>query len=160
MTSDSTVPTGFSQAVWAPAGSGCSPDLRAAYGQPKDVAAYCNGHRAVTDVAAVADNVAVYDTYAPASGHPFGWITVGGTSASSPFVAGISARAPAVSDALGPNVIYRAPASAFDDITTGRNGAAAECASDGVDLRLCKAAIGWDGATGRGIPRGLKPFTS
>jgi hypothetical protein len=160
MTADPNAPTGFSQRAWMDAGSGCAPDLTAAYGQPDSVAAYCKGHRAVTDIAAVSDSVAVYDTYAPYSGVPYGWITVGGTSASSPFVAGIAARASRVNDALGPNVIYRARAGAFVDITVGRNGPATACSDDGVDQRLCKAAAGWDGATGRGIPRGLAPFTS
>lgn len=160
MTKDATVPTGYAQRAWNDAGSGCAPDLAAAYGQPASIAAYCNGHRAVTDIAAVSDNVAVYDTYAPYSGQPYGWITVGGTSASSPFVAGISGRAPTVSDALGPNVIYRAPAGAFVDISVGRNGPATACRHDGVDQRLCRSEAGWDGATGRGIPRGLAPFTS
>jgi hypothetical protein len=160
MTADATAPTGFAQRAWLFAGSGCAPDLTAAYGQPNTVAAYCNGHRAVTDIAAVSDSVAVYDTYAPYSGQPYGWITVGGTSASSPFVAGISARAPRVNDTLGPNVIYRARPGAFTDITVGRNGPATACSDDGVDQRLCKAETGWDGATGRGVPRGLAPFTS
>jgi hypothetical protein len=148
----------FHQTAWNGAGSGCSPDLAAAYGQPYAIAALCNHHRAVTDVAAVADNVAVYDTYAPFSGDPLGWITVGGTSASSPFMAGIAARAPRVNDAIGPNVIYRAPASAFTDITKGVNGTPAECKADHVGPQLCKAGPGWDGATGRGIPNGLAPF--
>jgi hypothetical protein len=160
MTASSTSATGFSQTAWDGAGSGCAPDLAAAYGQPASVAKDCKGHRAVSDVAAVADNVAVYDSYAPSSGEPFGWISVGGTSASSPFLAGMAARAPRVSDAIGPNVIYRAPAGAFTDITTGTNGLPAQCTKDGVSPVLCKAAPGWDGATGRGIPNGLAPFTS
>jgi hypothetical protein len=160
MTADPSVPTGFAQRAWSAAGSGCAPDLDAAYGQPAAVAAYCNKHRAVTDIAAVSDSVAVYDTYAPSSGQPYGWITVGGTSASSPFVAGIAARAPRVNDALGPNVIYRARPGAFVDIASGRNGPATACSRDGVDERLCQSEAGWDGATGRGIPRGLAPFTS
>jgi hypothetical protein len=160
MKTDAAAPTGYSQRAWRFAGSGCAPDLTAAYGQPRSVAAYCNGHRAVSDIAAVADNVAVYDTYAPESGQPYGWITVGGTSASSPFMAGIAARAPRVNDAIGPNVIYRAPADAFTDITVGANGTPDQCAADHVAQRLCHTAPGWDGATGRGIPNGLAPFTS
>ena len=160
MTADPDAPTGYSQRMWGGAGSGCSPDLPAAYGQPRYIAAYCNGHRAVTDISAVAINLATYDSYAPSSGQPAGWVTIGGTSASSPFVAGIAARAPVVNDALGPNVIYRAPAKAFVDVTAGRDGPATACSHDGVDQRLCRAEVGWDGGTGRGIPRGLAPFTS
>lgn len=154
------VPTGYRQRMWDGAGSGCSPDLAPAYGQPAWIARACKGRRAVTDVAAVADNLAVYDSYAPYSGTPHGWLTVGGTSASSPFLAGMAARAPRVNDALGPNVIYRAPASAFADVTTGSNGAPSDCARDHVWRRLCRSVPGWDGGTGRGIPRGLAPFTS
>jgi subtilase family serine protease len=150
----------FHQAAWQFAGSGCAPDLPAAYGQPASVAKLCNNHRAVSDVAAVSDNIAIYDTYAPFSGEPFGWVTVGGTSASSPFLAGMAARARRVNDALGPNVIYRAPAGTFTDITTGANGTPADCKADGVSPILCKAGSGWDGATGRGVPNGLAPFTA
>jgi hypothetical protein len=153
-------PTGYVQSMWSGAGSGCSPDLSPAVGQLATVSVACNGHRAVSDVSAVADNVAVYDTYAPFSGAPPRWITVGGTSASSPFLAGMAARAPRVSTVIGPNVLYAAPASAFADVTTGRNGADSDCLGDHVWLRLCVSRPGWDGGTGRGIPRGLAPFAA
>lgn len=158
MVTSASSPTGYAQTAWDGAGSGCSPDLKPAYGQPKSVSDRCNGTRAVTDIAAVADNLAVYDTYAPYSGQPYGWITVGGTSASSPFMAGVAGRVPRLSGAVGPGPIYNAPASAFTDITTGANGTPAQCAADHVSPLLCKAGKGWDGPTGRGIPNGVAPF--
>jgi subtilase family serine protease len=81
---------GWSEVAWDGAGSGCS----AYEGRPSwqssnaNIAAVC-GHRAVADVSAVADPgtpVAVYDTYG--SG---GWGLAGGTSASTPIIAGVFA---------------------------------------------------------------------
>lgn len=159
MVAASNGPNGYHQYAWYGAGSGCSPDLTAANGQPRAVSANCQGRRAVSDVAAVADDLAVYDTYAPSTHNPPGWFTVGGTSASSPFLAGLAARAPRVHDAVGPNVVYGAPASAFRDMTQGSNGDPADCRADGVGAALCTPGPGWDGATGRGAPIGLAPFT-
>jgi hypothetical protein len=63
----------------------------------------------------------VYDTYAPFSGQPFQWLIVGGTSVSSPFVAGIYARAGNLSQVIGPNTLYMDKASDFTDVTVGAN---------------------------------------
>jgi hypothetical protein len=54
-------------------------------------------------VADPSTGVAVYDTYTPYSGVPYNWILVGGTSASSPFVAGLYARGGHLSQVIGPN---------------------------------------------------------
>jgi subtilase family serine protease len=55
----------FTDIAWGGAGSGCETDLPGAIGAPASVSANCGGHRASSDVSAVADpntGVAVYDT--------------------------------------------------------------------------------------------------
>lgn len=151
----------WSESAWNGAGSGCTVDLGPAVGQPAAIAAYCSGHRASADISAVADpatGVSVYDTWAPYTHQPYNWISVGGTSASSPFVAGLYSRAGGTSAVHGPNTLYAAPASAFHDVTSGANAPRGFCSSFAFDERVCTADIGWDGPTGRGTPVGLTPF--
>ncbi|MGH3434842.1 MAG: S53 family peptidase [Sciscionella sp.] len=148
---------------WIGAGSGCATDLGPAVGQPAAVAANCKGHRAVSDVSADADpytGVAVYDTYTPSSGTGGGWLVVGGTSAASPFLAGLYARAGNLAKVEGPNTMYAAPPGTIDDVTGGSNaqGGAAECTGDGYTAAVCTGAPGWDGPTGVGVPHGLGAF--
>lgn len=154
---------GFTELAWNGAGSGCQPGLGAAVGQYKRITKFCGGHRAVSDVSGVADpytGVAVYDSYAPASGMPLGFIVVGGTSASSPFIAGMYSRAPRNSAVVGPNTIYAAPARKFHDVTIGTNYTVHACPTAGVGNPVCDARPGWDGPTGRGTPNGLSLFAS
>ncbi|HEX4702745.1 MAG TPA: peptidase S8 [Pseudonocardiaceae bacterium] len=153
--------TTFTQTGWSGAGSGCETDLPAAIGQPAAVSAFCGGHRADSDVSADADpatGVAVYDTYAPASGQPLNWIVVGGTSASSPFIAGLYARAGNLSQVIGPNTLYLAPKKDFIDVKIGQNAPTNGCQSVGAPVQLCQSGSGWDGATGIGTPNGLGAF--
>jgi subtilase family serine protease len=153
--------TKFTQTGWSEAGSSCSSDLPPAVGQPPSVSAACGGHRASSDVSAVADpgtGVAVYDTYTPFSGQPYQWITVGGTSASSPFVGGIYARAGHLSQVVGPNTLYAAKKGTFTDVTLGQNAPAGSCQSLGYALSVCQSSRGWDGPTGVGTPNGLAGF--
>jgi subtilase family serine protease len=150
---------GYVDQVWSGAGSGCETDLPGAIGAPASVSAVCGGHRASSDVSAVADpntGVAVYDTYVPYSGLPYNWITVGGTSASSPFIAGLYARGGHLSQVMGPNTLYTAAAGAFTDVTFGQNAPAHSCTA--AEKALCFAGKGWDGPTGVGVPNGLAGF--
>jgi hypothetical protein len=149
----------FTEAAWDGAGSGCHATLPPAVGQPASVAANCGGHRTSADVAAVADPAtgpAVYTTYAPYSHQPVGWTVEGGTSASSPYVGGLYARAGRLPLVLGPNTVYRAPSRALHDVTAGGNdeGNGGTCPT----YALCNAGPGWDGPTGVGTPRGLTAF--
>jgi hypothetical protein len=125
------------------------------------IAGYCGGHRASADVAAVADpstGVATYDSYAPSSGTPADWTVAGGTSAGSPFVAGLYARGGALANVLGPNTLYSAPSSEFIDVTLGQNSPPAFCQGESEAPQMCKAGPGWDGPTGLGAPSGLGAF--
>ncbi len=106
--------------------------------------------RMETDVAAVADwnnsPVSIYDTYAG------GWNVNGGTSASSPFVAGVWGLSSSYARSLGAEAFYAGAASLFD-VTEGNNGT---CTPPSEDALLCTAEIGYDGPTGNGTPDG--PF--
>jgi subtilase family serine protease len=149
----------YTDIVWSGTGSGCETDLPGAIGAPAAVSAVCGGHRAASDVSAVADpgtGVAVFDSYSPFSGQPFNWLVVGGTSASSPFVSGLYARGAHPSQVLGPNTLYTAPAGAFTDVTLGQNAPAHACPA--ATPALCVAQPGWDAPTGVGVPNGLSGF--
>jgi subtilase family serine protease len=126
------------------AGSGCSAYL------PKPTWQHDTGcgQRTVADVSAVADpatGVAVYDTYGQS-----GWLVVGGTSASSPIIAGAYALAGNTAAAHGANQPYANP-TALNDVTAGANGA---CNGS----YLCTAKPGYDGPTGLGTPNGVAAF--
>jgi hypothetical protein len=72
-----------------------------------------------------------------------GWYELGGTSAASPLVAGMYARAGRAGSA-GPDFSY-SHTSQFSDVTTGSNG------SCGGSI-LCTAGAGYDAPTGNGTP--------
>jgi subtilase family serine protease len=158
----------FSETAWGvdsgngAAGSGCETYFAAANGQPASVTKNCNNHLADASVSADASpntGLAVYDTYAPSTGTPNNWIVVGGTSASSPYIAGLFARAGVASTVKGPNTLYKAAASNFRDITSGNNEQQDNCSNyAGVSQAVCNAGPGWDGPTGIGSPNGLGAF--
>ncbi|QHC27456.1 S53 family peptidase [Streptomyces sp. GS7] len=142
---------GWTESVWGTtaggegAGSGCSQyDAKPSW--QKDTG--CN-KRTVADVAAVADpatGLAVYDTY-----QSKGWNVYGGTSASSPFIAGVYALAGAPGSGDTPASYPYSHASALNDVTSGANGT---CSPS----YLCTAGKGYDGPTGLGTPNGVAAF--
>ncbi|WP_042378146.1 S53 family peptidase [Streptacidiphilus melanogenes] len=149
-------PSGYSEVAWDGSGSGCAAELPPALGQPTAISADCAGHRGGSDISADADpttGAAVYDDYTPFSGSQLGWLAVGGTSESSPYVAGLYARGGHVAEVEGPDSLYAAPSSAFNDITAGQNAAP----NSGCTV-LCISGPGWDGPTGLGTPNGLAAF--
>jgi subtilase family serine protease len=150
------------ETAWSGGGSGCETDFTAATGQPSAVTKDCGGHRAAADVSADADpntGVAVYDTYAPSTNQPPNWTVVGGTSASAPYIGGLFARAGNLGDVNGPNTLYSAASSNFNDITSGNNEQNDQCANyPSLDKAVCNAGTGWDGPTGLGSPKGLGAF--
>jgi hypothetical protein len=138
----------WAETAWDGAGSGCSAyESRPTWqSNNSNIVAVC-GHRAVADVSAVADPdtpVAVYDTYG--SG---GWGLAGGTSASTPIIAGVFALTSNAS-AFGTGYLYSHTAG-LNDVTSGSNGSCGGSA-------LCTATIGWDGPTGLGTPNGISAF--
>jgi subtilase family serine protease len=159
----------FSEGAWSFGGSSCAPGAAPPAGQPGEVGALCGGARTGVDISAVADNLAIYDSYSPMLNRPIGWTVAAGTSASAPFIAGVYVASGGLSEVDGPNTLYQAGRSTFHDITSGTNGVigngrciTAETYPDegtGVDYdsRLCTTGNGWDGPTGLGSPRGLLP---
>ncbi len=138
----STDPRGWTERAWLFAGSGCSAYFDKLPGQ-SDPACH---HRTEADVSAVAQGLAIYNTSLP---RPFrGWLEVDGTSASSPFVAGLIGSAG--TGGLRPTSLYGNPAS-FNDVVGGSNGF---CQGS----YLCTAVAGYDGPTGLGSPQGISPF--
>ncbi|MCZ0988395.1 S53 family peptidase [Streptomyces diastatochromogenes] len=144
---------GWTETVWKTSstegtGSGCSaydakPTWQTDTGCTK---------RTISDVAAVADpatGVSVYDSY----GVTAGWYTFGGTSASSPIIAGVYALAGTPSSSSYPAKFPYTVAgtSALNDVTSGNNGT---CST----TYLCTAQSGYDGPTGWGTPEGVSAF--
>jgi MYXO-CTERM domain-containing protein len=103
--------------------------------------------KATADIAAVGDpvsGVAVYNSNVIGNAQPKGWIGVGGTSASAPFVAGIFAATGNGSQSSGKFISDNA--AKLWDVTSGNNGT---CTGQTL---LCNAGPGWDGPTGFGTP--------
>ncbi len=140
---------GWTETSWRGAGSGCSavvtkPTWQTDTGCTK---------RSEADVSAVADpatGVAVYDTY-----QAHGWQVYGGTSASSPIIAGVFGLA---KNAKAQNYATKLWASGgtkkLNDVIAGPpNGT---CPS-GYPY-ICTPGTGYDGPTGWGTPHGIGAF--
>ena len=124
-------------------GSGCSKYES----KPKWQADKACTHRIQNDVSAVAapeSPVSVYDTYEG------GWTNLGGTSASSPFVAGIEGLSSSHTRLLKADAFYLAKGSLLD-VTEGSDGT---CTPPSEDEYFCTAKVGYDGPTGNGAPDG------
>jgi subtilase family serine protease len=140
--------------AWSGGGSGCSLYLAAQSWQANDpnwALTGCGGKRGVADVAADADpstGAAVYDT-TRYQGHA-GWFQVGGTSLSSPLVAGVYALAGNAASTAYPASLAYANRTALHDVTSGATGS--------CTTLECNAAAGYDGPTGLGTPNGLGAF--
>jgi hypothetical protein len=127
---------GWTEGAWSSGGSSCSKTIAKPSYQTSTA---CSG-RMAADVSAVADPNTGLAVYNASNG---GWIVVGGTSAASPFVAGVYALYGLGSNA--PGWPY-SNASKFFDVTTGKNGSCGNV--------LCNSGAGWDGPTGIGTPNG------
>ena len=139
---------GWSETAWSGSGSGCS----AWFAKPAwQSDPNCPG-RTVADVAADADpntGPAVYCTEGCR-----GWGVVGGTSASSPFVAGVVALGGHPGRFPDASYLY-AHASGLNDVVGGNNSVSGmDCGGD----YQCNAVVGYDGPTGLGTPKGLGAF--
>jgi hypothetical protein len=133
----STNARGWVEGAWNGAGSSCS-TLTA---KPSFQTQTACAKRGASDISAVADpntGLAVFNAGAG------GWIVVGGTSASSPFMAGVYARY-GIAKTNDASFAY-AHVNQFFDVTTGKNGTCGGA--------MCNAGAGWDGPTGLGTPNG------
>lgn len=143
----------WTETVWSGTGSGCSAYIAKPSWQNDP---HCP-MRMLNDVAAVADpttGVAVYDT----TGQN-GWLTVGGTSASAPLIAGMYAMSGSTGSVRGGETPWlRHTASNVRDVVQGTNVPGVSAATCGGDY-LCTAVAGYDGPTGWGTPQGLGVLT-
>ncbi|MEA2252182.1 MAG: hypothetical protein QOI62_349 [Solirubrobacteraceae bacterium] len=132
---------GWSESVWDGAGSGCSAfEAKPAWQRDPGCA-----KRTVADVSADADpNTGVAVLFGGA------WLTVGGTSASSPIIASTYALAGNGSSVVAGSFPYRHPRGLFD-VTSGSNGTCSPA-------YLCTGGPGYDGPTGLGTPNGVSSF--
>ena len=145
---------GWSETVWKGTGSGCS-----AF-EPKpawQTASPGCAKRTNNDIAAVAapeTPVSIADSYElpeEFSKPEPGWTLTGGTSVSSPFMAGAMALANAHTRSFAGADAYYLEASqngtgVLTDVTSGSNG---NCGN-----YLCNGQVGYDGPTGLGTPYG------
>jgi subtilase family serine protease len=149
---------GWSETVWGSVGGGLPSDAQGAGSgcslwEPKPAwqkDAGCSG-RTVADVAAVADpntGVAVYDS----SLETGGWGVYGGTSVSSPIIAGVYALAGNAKRVTYGSYPYSHTKSLFD-VTQGTNFTPNQACG-----YLCTGGPGYDGPTGLGTPNGLGAF--
>ena len=144
--------------AWTGGGGGCSafapaPRWQRSLADWADVG--CGEQRASVDVSADADpetGVAVFDSVGYAD-RETGWVTVGGTSLSSPLIAASFALAGGAHGVSYPaETLYRNRGSrGLHDIVGGSNG---RCAAK----LICRAAGGYDGPTGVGTPNGISAF--
>ena len=141
---------GWSESVWNDGGgegtgSGCSAyEPQPSWQSALDLPSGCS-NRIDDDVSADADpdtGLAVYDT----SNGDGGWNEVGGTSASSPFLAAAFALAGNPGESPADDIYSNT--GDFYDVTSGSNGS---CSPD----YLCTAEAGYDGPTGIGTPDGI-----
>ena len=132
---------GWTEAAWSGAGSGCS----AYEAKPAWQTDTGCSRRTVADVSAVADpNTGVAVLYGGL------WFTVGGTSASSPIVAGVYALAGNASSVNYGSYPYSHTGGLFD-VVGGTNGTC-------TPAYLCTGVAGYDGPSGLGTPNGATGF--
>jgi len=117
--------------------------------------------RSETDASAVADPdtpVAVYDSYPRG-----GWGAYGGTSVSSPLLAGVFAIAGNASTVPQPATLWAHKGGTMNDVTTGNNLVPSSVNKKTVVCPaawqyICYAGVGYDGPTGWGTPKGIFDF--
>jgi hypothetical protein len=158
-------------------GGGCS-TLFAAPSWQQDTPGWrhtaCGTRRLDNDVSAVADPYTGFDIYDSEEG---GWLTIGGTSLSSPLVSSLYALAGGSGGVSYPaaTLYSHLGQSSLFDVTAGGNGycdgeavgpcgepAANETYGD-IDCEgttACDAATGYDGPSGVGTPKGLGALKS
>jgi hypothetical protein len=141
---------GWRETVWndgGASGSGCSAYVaKPAWQHDHDC-----GMRTVADVSALAWNVAVYEAdYS-------GWLTVGGTSAAAPLIAGVYALA-GNATTIRPGYEYQHPRSLFDVTIGGNNALGTSGGAVCGHTYLCVARKGYDAPTGLGTPDGTGAF--
>ena len=136
---------GWTETAWSGTGGGCSTVAKPVWQTDTG----CK-FRTANDVSAIADpntGVAELDTYGED-----GWFVVGGTSVSSPFLAGVFGLAGNSTRQDGGKTFWeKRHHKDLYDITSGNDG---RCSP----AYLCTAGPGYDGPTGWGTPNGVGAF--
>jgi len=143
----------YTETVWQDSGGGCSLVEKPSWQGDPD----CS-ERTGNDVAAVAWAVAYYDTY----GYR-GWFTIGGTSISSPLLAGVFGLASNSTKQDGGKRFWTEPekkrAKYLHEITRGY---LAHCPSQYLNTYICSAGTNqfgtYSGPSGWGTPNGIGAF--
>lgn len=137
------------ESVWGGSGSGCS-SLNPAPAWQIFAGSSCPG-KLTADVSAVAD---------PATGVSVffngGWYVFGGTSASSPLIAGLYALKNDFGSSAGD--FTAANSNSLHDITAGSNATTAQAKRACKVAIWCTAGTGFDGPSGFGSPFGTSAF--
>jgi subtilase family serine protease len=136
---------GWSETAWSGAGSGCSAITAKPTWQTDTLCA----RRMVADVSAVADPNTGASVYGPTSSTASGWMIIGGTSLSAPFIAGVYGVNGGTANSGSDPYSHL---SALFDVTSGNNGK--NCGR----TYFCTAGVGYDGPTGLGTPNGSAAF--
>ncbi len=141
----------------------------------------CAGKRVAADVSAVADpntGFDIYDSYdcgpvCEVEGEGEGWLTIGGTSVSTPLISSLFALAGGSKGVEDPGLTlygHLGETSSLFDVTEGGNGycdddglacganALEEARVDCEGTTACNAAVGFDGPSGVGTPNSLNLF--
>ncbi|MEO7202735.1 MAG: peptidase S8 [Candidatus Tumulicola sp.] len=137
---------GYSETIWRSSGAGCSSEAKPTW--QKDPG--CT-NRTANDVSAVAQEVAMYDTYSEG-----GWFTVAGTSISAPLIGGIFGEAGNSTKQNGGKKLWTKKAQKhLYPVLVGSDGS---CNGS----YLCTAGTGqygnYSGPGGWGSPNGYKAF--
>jgi subtilase family serine protease len=136
---------GWTESAWSGAGSGCSAIIAKPTWQTDTL---CKS-RMVADVSAVADPNTGARVYGPTSSTATGWMIIGGTSLSAPFIAGVyGLHGGTATYGQDP---WQATNGLFD-VTSGSNGRI--CGK----TYFCTSGVGYDGPTGLGTPNGASAF--
>ncbi|MGA8576825.1 MAG: S8 family serine peptidase [Candidatus Cybelea sp.] len=140
----------YSETVWNGAGAGCATGVtKPSWQHDPD----CTS-RTISDVSAIAWQVAEYDTYGYS-----GWFTVGGTSVATPMIAAIFALAGNASTQDAAKKIWslkkRQRGKDLHAITTGSDGS---CSGKYLCQAGTKQFHSYSGPAGWGTPNGIKAF--
>ncbi len=179
---DNGLPSGSGFKQFSATGGGCSTLFTAPSWQqsaPGWAAAACATKRLDNDISAVADpytGLDIYDSYVYEPKFTPGWLTVGGTSLSSPLITalyGLAGGSHGVSYPAATLYTHLGEASSLYDVITGGSGycdgeGAGPCGEPAINEEFgdidcegttsCDAAAGFDGPSGVGAPNGLGAF--
>jgi subtilase family serine protease len=147
---DSKSSRGYRETAWLGTDSGCSIETKPSWQHDPGCA-----YRTANDVAAIADPAtgpAEYDTYGPS-----GWFVSGGTSAATPFLAGIFALAGNATSQQGGKTFWNKVHRKKDlfPVTKGYNGT---CSPTYLCTDGTKEYADYGGPTGWGTPNGIGAF--